>query len=273
MSNVSLFGKKWIDLVFEGKNKEYGAYQLRQETPRTTITALFFGLLFFGAIGGAGIIFSSFSSTPNILITPPLPELPHVTKVDFDDLKPPTPVVPENKPNVVMDDVTKKNLTNVVVVTPDEHPDDIAPNKTPATNPDAITDANNSGTVTTGTTTNTTTSTAPAATVPSSGIYRNGSLDKLPEFPGGIKKFNVYIANHFEKPDLGTVKTLKVLVSFVIETDGSISDIKVLENPGNGLDKEAIRVLQSLRTKWKPGIKDGKPVRTLFTLPISIVTE
>jgi protein TonB len=46
MSNVSIFEKKWIDLVFEGKNKAYGAYQLRQENPKTTIKALFSALLF-----------------------------------------------------------------------------------------------------------------------------------------------------------------------------------------------------------------------------------
>jgi protein TonB len=61
-----------------------------------------------------------------------------------------------------------------------------------------------------------------------------------------------------------------VYVAFVIEKDGSMTDVKVLRNPGYGLGKEAIRVLKSLRTKWKPGIKDGQPVRTQFTLPIIV---
>ena len=60
------------------------------------------------------------------------------------------------------------------------------------------------------------------------------------------------------------------MVSFVIEKDGSMSDIKVLRNPGYGLDKEAVRVLKSLKTKWKPGVKDGQFVRTQYTLPIKI---
>ena len=49
-----------------------------------------------------------------------------------------------------------------------------------------------------------------------------------------------------------------------------MTDIKVLRNPGYGLDKEAVRVLKSLKTKWKPGIKDGQNVRTQYTLPIKI---
>jgi protein TonB len=57
---------------------------------------------------------------------------------------------------------------------------------------------------------------------------------------------------------------------FVIEKDGSMTDIKVLRNPGYGMDKEAIRVLKSLKTKWKPGIKDGQKMRTQYTLPITV---
>ena len=63
---------------------------------------------------------------------------------------------------------------------------------------------------------------------------------------------------------------MSVSVSFVIEKDGSMTDIKVLRNPGYGLDKEAIRVLKALKTKWKPGVKNGKYVRTQYTLPIKI---
>ena len=46
MSNVSIYDKSWLDLVFDGKNKEYGAYQLRQQNPRTTLMALFMGIGF-----------------------------------------------------------------------------------------------------------------------------------------------------------------------------------------------------------------------------------
>ena len=76
------------------------------------------------------------------------------------------------------------------------------------------------------------------------------------------------MGNNFEKPEIEDIATLRVYVSFVIEKDGSMTDIKVSRDPGYGLGREAIRVLKSLRTKWSPGIIDSKPVRTAYSLPI-----
>jgi protein TonB len=59
-------------------------------------------------------------------------------------------------------------------------------------------------------------------------------------------------------------------VSFVIEKDGSMTDIQVIGNPGYGLDREAVRVLKSIKTKWSPGIINSKVVRTAFNLPIIV---
>jgi protein TonB len=64
----------------------------------------------------------------------------------------------------------------------------------------------------------------------------------------------------------------KVIVSFVIDTDGSLVDIKVIKDLGYGTGKEAIRVLK-LCPKWTPAVHNGKPVRSEFTLPISINTR
>ena len=61
----------------------------------------------------------------------------------------------------------------------------------------------------------------------------------------------------------------KLIVSFIIETDGRLSDIKVLKDLGYGTSEEAIRVLQS-SPKWIPGKQNGKPVRVAYSLPINI---
>ncbi|WP_431242965.1 energy transducer TonB [Flavobacterium sp. P21] len=98
-------------------------------------------------------------------------------------------------------------------------------------------------------------------------------LDKMPGFPGGMDKFYSYVGNNFRRPELDAEMTLKVYVSFVIEKDGSITDIMVQKDPGYGMGKEAIRVLKSLKTKWTPGILNGKPVRTAYNLPITIKTQ
>ena len=103
MSNVSIYEKKWIDLVFEGKNKKYGAYQLRQENEKTTILALFSGLLFVAAIG-AIFFLSSFINKPAVVITPPVIDEP-VIVVDY--------IVPPKIPIVI----PKTTNTSVVIMT------------------------------------------------------------------------------------------------------------------------------------------------------------
>ncbi|MNE64501.1 Gram-negative bacterial tonB protein [compost metagenome] len=105
------------------------------------------------------------------------------------------------------------------------------------------------------------------------GPVSSAILDKQPEFPGGIAQFYKYVGNNFQRPELDVEKTLRVYVSFVVEKDGSLTDIIVRNDPGYGMGKEAIRVLKSLKTKWAPGILDGKPVRTAYNLPITIKTE
>ncbi len=101
-------------------------------------------------------------------------------------------------------------------------------------------------------------------------IVSTVSLDKLPEFPGGMAKFYTYVGNNFEKPEIEGTETIKVLVYFVIEKDGSMTDIQVKKDPGYGLGREAIRVLKSLRTKWSPGMIGSKAVRTAYNLPITV---
>ncbi len=99
-------------------------------------------------------------------------------------------------------------------------------------------------------------------------IYNTASIEVKPDFPGGLKEFYNYIGKNFKVPD---VKGLagKVLVSFVIEKNGSLSDIKVVRDIGYGSGEEAVRVLKN-SPNWSPAEQNGKKVRTLFMLPISI---
>ncbi len=271
MSNVSIFEKKWIDLVFEGKNKAYGAYQLRQESPRTTVVALLFGITFLSALV---FTLSSFSNSPDII--PDEPEF--ITPLTLagghePEKKEPEKLERQAKKKEITDDLKKEDPKNLVVAKNNEQPSDVKTNEeakksggsdTGSTEGTATTPSNGGGgPVTTGG------SDGPGDTGPK-GPESTFSLDVQPEYPGGMKKFYEYVATNFDKASIDDVEKISVLVSFVIEKDGSMTDIKVLRNPGYGLDKEAVRVLKALRTKWKPGIKDGQKVRTQYTLPITI---
>jgi protein TonB len=94
-------------------------------------------------------------------------------------------------------------------------------------------------------------------------------VEEYPEFPGGDKALKEYIVNNIRYPEVARQSGISgiVYVQFVVEKDGSISDVKVLRGIGGGCDEEAMRVVKSM-PKWKPGKQRGQPVRVYFTLPI-----
>lgn len=90
----------------------------------------------------------------------------------------------------------------------------------------------------------------------------------LPEFPGGMMGFHAYVSQSYKIPP--TFKgTGNVILSFVVEKDGSLTDIKIIRDLGSGTGEEAVRILK-ISPKWKPGIQDGVPVRVSYTLPIRL---
>jgi beta-lactamase regulating signal transducer with metallopeptidase domain len=101
-------------------------------------------------------------------------------------------------------------------------------------------------------------------------IYSASEVLPQPEFPGGISEFYKFVNREFKSPKVKEDITAKIYVSFVIESDGSMSNTKILKAPGNGMGEEAVRTLQSITTKWLPGKVEGKPVRTLYNLPIVV---
>lgn len=93
------------------------------------------------------------------------------------------------------------------------------------------------------------------------------------EYPGGISAFNKQFLSRFRRPDFDTgVKRVQVIVQFVINVDGSLTDFVVARDPGYGVGKEAVRVLKSM-SNWIPAQLKGKTVRSSFTLPITIYVQ
>lgn len=272
MSQFSIFESGWVELVFEHKNKNYGAYQLRKETTKTTITAFFLSVLLIVSIICVFVVINKLN--PNMTL--PKPTLETVIKpIDLDIIIPITPTKPipkttvPSKKNTIKDNLNSPQLTNPEITpaqstTVDKFPE---ANSTHSTN----ISSDNSGIVSNVTAEGSPTNSPPA--IENNAIVSTVSLDAAPEFPGGIKKFYQYVGNHFTKPEIDGEVSFKVIVAFVIEKDGSMTDIKILKDPGYGLGHEALRVLRSLKTKWTPGILNGKPMRTAYTLPIVIKSE
>lgn len=102
-------------------------------------------------------------------------------------------------------------------------------------------------------------------------IYKDSVVDVQPEFPGGIENCYKYFEKHLVKPK---VKALvdKVVLSFIVEKDGSLTDVRIIHDAGFGMGDQLLSILEN-GPKWKPATKDGKKVRVHHQLPIAILTE
>ncbi len=94
-------------------------------------------------------------------------------------------------------------------------------------------------------------------------------VEHAPEYPGGISQFYKFLMKYMRYPaaarENGT--TGRVLVTMVVEKDGSLSNVKVKRGIGDGCDEEAIRLVK-ISAPWQPGVQNGRAVRVIYTLPI-----
>lgn len=96
------------------------------------------------------------------------------------------------------------------------------------------------------------------------------TVEQLPEFPGGIVQFMKWLKRNLNYPNLALSQKIqgKVVVSFIVNKDGSISSPKVEKSAHPLLDSEALRVVKMM-PKWTPGMMDSKPCRTMFAIPVN----
>lgn len=277
MSNLNIFSQSWNENVFEGRNKEYGAYQLRQENPKTTLKALFFGTLACASLVSIPIISSMLTNKDQggIVVHPLV--LPPTTPINLGE-KP--KIEPEKAGGAVPEKSSAEQTKHVTPTITDNQttPNDVAtidPTKNIKTG-DSDNPGDDKGAVAIGNSSPDGQGTEPTfgntgtTADPGDGIHMNVGLQASPEFPGGIKNFLALVGKNFRLPEIGEKATMKVFVYFVVEKDGTLTNIKVARDPGYGLGAEAIRVLKSIKTKWKPGIQNDKPVRTAYNLPITV---
>lgn len=103
----------------------------------------------------------------------------------------------------------------------------------------------------------------------SSQIYSMADIEVRPDFPGGLQKFFEFFEKNYVTPKGSENLKGKVFVTFVIDTDGSLTNLKVLRDLGNGTGEEAIRVMKKC-PNWIPGQLNGKKVRVQYSLPLRI---
>jgi protein TonB len=94
-------------------------------------------------------------------------------------------------------------------------------------------------------------------------------VEDMPEFPGGEQAMMDFVSKNVVYPKEAQEKGIsgRVMVSFIVEKDGSVNEVKIVRGIGGGCDEEAVRVVKAM-PKWKPGKEKGKPVRVSYIMPI-----
>ena len=259
---LDLLKKQWLDIVFEGRNKSYGAYELRKDNTKVNLRALGIGAFVFAFAVATPLIIDMLPSSlnddetlnekittvklppkeqPKENLPPPPPPPPKVDQVKF--VKPvvaKTEDVTEDPPKV--EEIKDKKLGAETIKGDPDAPLTVEP---VGNGPKDVVEDDNT-------------------------IYNSAGIEVKPEFPGGMAKFLGFVKNNYQAPDEPGLKG-KVFISFVVEKDGSLTDIKVLKDIGFGTGKEAERVLRKC-PRWTPAEQNGKKVRCSYQLPISIET-
>lgn len=265
-SKIDLLKRDWLDVVFANKNKSYGAYELRQTSSSNTAKSLLISSTVFVLLFLSPKIIELFEGVApedeivkqvEVVVQPPPPvnpETPPPPPVEppppkQDQVKFPPPVV---KPDELVRDEEPVTIEDLKKADPGQ--------KTIAGDPDAdivIATAAGDGP-------------KQAAVVEDTKVYEFTSLETQPTFPGGMEKFYSYLKKAVRYPPMAQENNIqgKVFLSFVVEKDGSLTDIKVDRKLGGGTDEEAVRVLKA-SPKWIPGVQNGKKVRVKYNIPIS----
>lgn len=265
ISNFNLYKTEWLDLVFDKRNKEYGAYNIRQHYAENLSLALLIAVVVVVsgavAIGKAIVVEPPTEKWTHVEVEPPV--LPPTKKED--------PVKPKvEKPVQAAEPVkTRAFLPPVVTaeVPEDEMPtiDELEKVVVGSTNIDGPETGQQNATVETPST-----SGGEGLDITEDKTYTTGELSVLPTPVGGEAAWTKFLTKNLRYPEqaVDAEKSGKVWISFIIEKDGTLTDIKVMRGPGYGMDEEALRVLRKAPA-WTPGIQRGKPVRVAYTLPIN----
>jgi periplasmic protein TonB len=254
-AKVNIFTNEWCNLVFEGKNKEYGAYEIRQQSSNQYAKAILFSLLLISASAVIPFLKKAIvpvhrdpESGPTILQNCDLPVPPDPIKMDV----PPTPAARptiEFAPPVITDEqvtsdlATQENVlsTRAVVWTSTMTGDDLG------VDPEAYRSI---------------TGEAPKETI-------FVGAQQMPEFPGGTAELMRFLQKNIHYPSAAIENQIsgKVYIQFVVNKLGEIRDIKVIRGLEGGCTEEALRVIKKM-PNWKPAKNNGDLVSVYFSLPI-----
>jgi periplasmic protein TonB len=262
---VNIFDYEWCDILFIGRNKEYGAYQTRKESSKRHAYAIVITIVI--ALVGIFAPKAIKSVMPkkevrNVEVTAlsslqiEQKKIDPVKEIKVEEIKPVKATIRFTPPVIkadaevsdtqVMKTVDELNVSKASISTADQQGvfDD----------PDAV-DVGELNQIVEDT------ASAPLLVV-----------EQMPSYPGGDNELRKYLAEHIRYPDMARENGIqgRVYVQFVVNTKGKITNAVVVRGIDPSCDKEALRVVNTMPS-WSPGRQNGMPVRVQFTIPINFV--
>jgi len=273
MDAKQILTSDFLDILFEGKNQEYGAYELRrkyqQRLARALIVTLIITLI---TIGGFAI--SNYLRKEALLHPKPVPKDVVLENVDIKqpDQPPPPPPPPAPEPPKVKPQVqyTPPKVVKDEDVKPNEQPPDLDKIKNQAIS--TVTKAGDVNGIDPGLVADKGTGVVAAAPNPNK-VFT--FVEQMPSFPGGESALMKYLHDHIRYPAVARENGIQgtVVVQFIVGPDGTIRDVTTVgAKKGGGLEDEAIRVVNGM-PKWKPGRQNGRAVTVQYSLPVRFVLQ
>ena len=272
MGKIDLIDNGWVDLVFEGKNHAYGAYQLRKDTGKRNLKALITMFLIFAAIAAiviAKVSIDNYIASRNAAIE---------TDVELQSLAEKKEAKAEKKDEPEVEKVEIERVKSSVAFTvPEIKKDDEVKEEQEIKSQDELQETNTAigafnveGNDETG-----------GEVLKAKEVIAEPEppkveetkvfdvVEEMPQFPGGQAALLEYLAKNIKYPVVAEENGVqgRVIVTFVVERDGSITDVRVVKSVDPSLDKEAARVVKSM-PKWQPGKQNGSAVRVKYTVPV-----
>lgn len=271
MKTSLLLSREMNDIVFENRNKAYGAFVLRQDYERNMSRAMLVAFLFFlCCINTPNVIrlLQDRSSYPDEIILSNTP-------VVLDPMTKPEPVV---KPPVVIPEKTPPSIkSQIKYVAPPVEPDDLVNEEAALPSIDELANVqigsttieNPEGIIDAGITDDFGNSSMIVEIVEAPTVFNSYAVEQQPEFPDGMAAMYTFLKKHLDYPQLAIDMGLSgtVYIQFVVTKEGLIQNATVVRGLGGGLNQEALRVV-NMMPAWKPGKHNGKAVAVNFTLPI-----
>ncbi len=275
MENADWMRRSMDDIVFEGRNKSYGAFQLRRLYDKNMTRAMIVG----------GLLFLLAVSTPQIirLIKGFLPEkeneliMKEVTLAEpppIDPKKPPPPPPPEVKPPPIKDQI--KFVPPVV-----KKDEEVQEEEPPPPTIDELKDKEIATETKKGEEGGVDASLTEPDNPPAPPVLEEPKeeepfsyVEQMPTFPDGTEAMYKYIYDKIKYPAIARENGIsgQVIVQFVVSKEGDIQKARVVRGIGGGCNEEALRVVNDM-PRWKPGKHNGRAVPVTFTLPIKFVLQ